>query len=46
MTERHGARLQTLDMYRICQRGLKQASAYLPEQKRFHFTPHKLRHTF
>ena len=43
---RYGARLKTLDIYRICQRVLKQALAYLPEQERFHFTPHKLRHTF
>ena len=43
---RYGARLKTLDIYRICQRVLKQALAYLPEQEKFHFTPHKLRHTF
>ena len=33
-------------MYRICQRILKQALAYLPEGEKFHLTPHKLRHTF
>lgn len=43
---RYGARLQTLDVYRTCQRLLKQALAFLPEQERFEFTPHKLRHTF
>ncbi len=43
---RYGTRLQTLDVYRICQRVLKQALAFLPEQEKFEFTPHKLRHTF
>ena len=43
---RYGTRLQTLDVYRICQRVLKQALAFLPEQEQFEFTPHKLRHTF
>lgn len=43
---RYGTRLQTLDVYRICQRVLKQALAFLPEGERFAFTPHKLRHTF
>lgn len=43
---RYGTRLQTLDVYRICQRVLKQALAFLPEQEKFKFTPHKLRHTF
>ena len=43
---RYGARLKALDVYRICQRVLKQALAFLPEQEKFEFTPHKLRHTF
>lgn len=43
---RYGTRLQTLDVYRICQRVLKQALAFLPEHERFKFTPHQLRHTF
>ncbi|HDV5785702.1 TPA: tyrosine-type recombinase/integrase [Legionella pneumophila] len=43
---RYGTRLQTLDVYRICQRVLKQALAFLPEHERFKFHPHKLRHTF
>lgn len=43
---RYGSRLQTLDVYRICQRVLKQALAFLPEHEKFDFTPHKLRHTF
>ena len=43
---RYGTRLQTLDVYRISQRVLKQALAFLPEHERFEFTPHKLRHTF
>ncbi|WP_242605443.1 tyrosine-type recombinase/integrase, partial [Legionella anisa] len=43
---RYGTRLQTLDVYRICQRVLKQALAFLPEQEKFAFTPHKLRNTF
>jgi len=43
---RYDTRLQTLDVYRICQRVLKQALAFLPEQEKFEFTPHKLRHTF
>ncbi|MCP0912900.1 MULTISPECIES: tyrosine-type recombinase/integrase [Legionella] len=43
---RYGTRLKTLDVYRICQRVLKQALAFLPEGEKFAFTPHKLRHTF
>ncbi|MFO2971177.1 tyrosine-type recombinase/integrase [Legionella pneumophila serogroup 10] len=43
---RYGTRLQTLDVYRTCQRVLKQTLAFLPEVERFAFTPHKLRHTF
>ncbi|CDZ79497.1 Tyrosine recombinase XerD [Legionella massiliensis] len=43
---RYGARLKTLDVYRICQRVLKQALAFLPDHEKFEFTPHKLRHTF
>jgi len=43
---RYGTRLQTLDVYRICQRVLKQALAQLQEHEKFEFTPHKLRHTF
>lgn len=43
---RYGLRLKTLDVYRICQRVLKQALAFLPEHEKFAFTPHKLRHTF
>ncbi|CDZ77316.1 site-specific tyrosine recombinase XerC [Legionella massiliensis] len=43
---RYGVRLKTLDVYRICQRVLKQALAFLPDHEKFEFTPHKLRHTF
>ena len=43
---RYGTRLQTLDVYRICQRVLKQALAFLPDHEKFEFTPHQLRHTF
>lgn len=43
---RYGTRLKTLDVYRICQRVLKQALAQLNEHEKFDFTPHKLRHTF
>ena len=43
---RYGTRLKALDIYRICQRVLKQALAFLPESEKFDFTPHKLRHTF
>lgn len=43
---RYGTRLQTLDVYRICQRILKQALAFLSESEKFKFTPHQLRHTF
>ncbi|WP_061489096.1 tyrosine-type recombinase/integrase [Legionella pneumophila] len=43
---RYGSRIQTQDVYRICQRVLKQAHAFLPEQEQFDFNPHKLRHTF
>ncbi|HBD9439196.1 TPA: tyrosine-type recombinase/integrase [Legionella pneumophila] len=43
---RYNTRLKTLDVYRSCQRLLKQALAFLPDEDRFEFTPHKLRHTF
>ncbi len=43
---RYGTRLQTLDIFRICQRVLKQALAQLNDHEKFEFTPHKLRHTF
>ncbi|ARB92654.1 tyrosine-type recombinase/integrase [Legionella longbeachae] len=43
---RYGTALKTLDVYRICQRVLKQALTYLPESEQFSFTPHQLRHTF
>lgn len=43
---RYQNRLSTLDVYRICQRLLKQSTAFLPEEEQFTFTPHKLRHTF
>lgn len=43
---RYGTRLKTLNVYRICERLLQQAIAFLPEQEQFEFTPHKLRHTF
>ncbi|HBD7218807.1 TPA: tyrosine-type recombinase/integrase [Legionella pneumophila] len=43
---RYGTRLQSLDVYRICQRVLKQALAFLSEEEKFKFTPHQLRHTF
>jgi integrase/recombinase XerD len=43
---RAGNRINTRNIYRICQRVLKQVLALLPENERFEFTPHKLRHTF
>lgn len=43
---RYGNRLKTLDVYRLCQRVLKQAVAFLPVDEQFRFTPHQLRHTF
>ena len=43
---RYGQRLTEKAVYRLCLRILKQALAYIPEAERFHFTPHKLRHTF
>jgi len=43
---RYNTRLKTIDVYRSCQRLLKQALAFLPEEERFDFTPHMLRHTF
>lgn len=43
---RYNTRLKTLDVYRSCQRLLKQALAFLPDEEKFEFTPHKLRHTF
>ena len=43
---RYNTRLKTIDVYRGCQRLLKQALAFLPDEERFEFTPHMLRHTF
>ena len=43
---RYGERLKDLDIYRICQRVLKQVLAFLQDNEKFDFTPHKLRHTF
>lgn len=43
---RYDNRLIEQAIYRNCQRLLKQALVFLPEGERFHFTPHKLRHTF
>lgn len=43
---RYGMRLKTINVYRMCERVLKQAITFLPESEKFHFTPHKLRHTF
>lgn len=43
---RYGTRLQAIDVYRTCQRVLKQALAFLSEEEKFKFTPHQLRHTF
>ncbi|WP_027272382.1 tyrosine-type recombinase/integrase [Legionella sainthelensi] len=42
---RYRTRIQTQDVYRICQRVLKQALAFLPEHEHFEFTPHMLRHS-
>ena len=41
-----GERLNTRNVYRLCQRILQLALAYLPDEEKFEFTPHKLRHTF
>lgn len=43
---RYGQRLTAQDVQRICQRILRQACVNLEEGEKFHFTPHKLRHTF
>ena len=43
---RAGNRINTRNIFRICQRVLQQVSALLPPNERFEFTPHKLRHTF
>ncbi|MGV8948675.1 MAG: tyrosine-type recombinase/integrase [Candidatus Paracaedibacter sp.] len=43
---RYGQRLTVQDVQRICNRILRQASVNLEEDDKFHFTPHKLRHTF
>ena len=45
-TTRYGTRLKALDVYRICQRVLKQAVAQRQDHEKFSFTPHMLRHTF
>ena len=46
LINRVGKRINTRNIFRICQRVLKQVLALLPEEERFEFTPHKLRHTF
>lgn len=43
---RAGNRINTCNIYRICQRVLQQVLAFLPEHEQFDFTPHTLRHTF
>jgi integrase/recombinase XerD len=43
---RYGNRLATQDVRRICQRLLKQGTAFLGKEEKFRFTPHMLRHTF
>ena len=43
---RAGNRINARNIYRICQRVLGQVLAQLPEEEKFEFTPHKLRHTF
>lgn len=43
---RYAKRLATQDVRRICQRLLKQATAFLTPEEKFRFTPHMLRHTF
>jgi len=43
---RYGKRITTQDVQRICNRILRQACVNLEEGGKFHFTPHKLRHTF
>jgi integrase/recombinase XerD len=43
---RAGNRINTRNIYRICQRVLQQVLARSPENEQFEFTPHKLRHTF
>ena len=43
---RAGNRINTRNIFRICERVLKQVTALIHEEERFEFTPHKLRHTF
>jgi integrase/recombinase XerD len=39
-------RLSTKDIQNICTRIKNQANAQLPEEEKFHFSPHSLRHAF
>ncbi len=43
---RAGNRLNCRNVYRLCQRVVDQALLFLPDDEKFEFTPHKLRHTF
>lgn len=43
---RYNTLLKTIDVYRACQRLVKQALIFLPNEEKFEFTPHMLRHTF
>lgn len=43
---RAGNRINARNIYRICQRVLRQVSALASGNENFEFTPHKLRHTF
>ncbi len=43
---RAGNRLNCRNVYRLCQRVVEQALLFLPDDEKFEFTPHKLRHTF
>jgi integrase/recombinase XerC len=46
LVSKENTRFTTRVIRRICERISKQASALLPEEEKFHLSPHMLRHTF
>jgi len=46
LISKYNNRFSTRDVRRVCERLSKFASALLPEEEKFHLSPHMLRHTF
>jgi integrase/recombinase XerD len=46
LISKYNNRFSTRDVRRVCERLSKFASALLPEEEKFHLSPHMLRHNF